>query len=61
MMADLLVQTSLDQPLLILKIYIYLKNKQEVNCTEPSPLVGFPGLIQLNGDILYCDIQENDT
>ncbi len=35
---DLLVLTSLDQPLYILKLHL----NEEVNCIEPSLLVRFP-------------------
>jgi hypothetical protein len=65
-MVDFLLQISLYQRLSILNLCIcfFPQNKQhykEVNCTKPSPLVGFHGLTQLNGDILYGDILENDT
>ncbi len=45
---DHLLPTSLDQLVLILKMYTFLLNKtsyldKEVNCTEPSFQKGFPG------------------
>jgi len=43
-MVDLLVLTSFDQLLFILKIlFTFLQNlNEEVNCTKPSPLVSIP-------------------
>jgi len=46
-MVDILVLTSLDLLLCILKLYIFFFCKTiylngEVNCTEPSPSVSFP-------------------
>jgi len=57
---DLLVLTSLDQLLWILKIYIYSFYKtsylyKEVKCTEPSPSVSIPWLGQNQKLAFHCD------